>query len=632
MNFLRLSTNDILSKKGRLVFNHAEKDEYGTAYEISEKCSLSLYIPRALGATELEITVSTDNEDVYRTTARYTDFSNANDIYYVTLSPKKLGVGLFFGKIKLKTLRGDVYAYKYYDELRFSKDSSLTAFQLTVSSFCYEAPKDKYGGVIYHVFVDRFARGGNYPKRDGMLMIDDWYSEIPEYPAYPGAYLENNTFFGGTLKGITEKLDRIKDLGVNLIYLSPIFKAYSNHKYDTGDYMQVDEAFGGEAALSELISEAEKRGIGIILDGVFNHTGADSVYFNKFGKYDSLGAYQSKDSPYYSWYDFREHPDKYTSWWGIDILPRINPNVKSCESFLLSVVEKYAKMGISGLRLDVADELSDEFISKIKHTLDKENKKSLLYGEVWEDASNKIAYDVRKKYYQGRELDGVMNYPLRNAIISFLKLGDTDGLKYLFYEIIPNAPKRIRNAEMNLLGTHDTERILTVLGGEGSDGKTNDYLVNVRLSEKERNTAKRKLFMAYAICATLPGIPAVFYGDEAGLEGYSDPFNRRTYPWGHEDQDILDFYKKIGNIRRENQVYREGSFNALFVSPEFLVFKRFDKKTCLITSINNSDTTKKLTFKKKAEALIGGYSAHTVIIPPHSAEIIKTDKLSFNFG
>ncbi len=631
MNFLRLSEHDISTVRGKLVFNHSQKDEYGTAYEISEKCSLSVFIPRRLGATKVEIVISNDNEEIYRCFAQYIDFSGESDLYSVKLSPKNLGVGLFFGKIKLKTLFGDVYAYKCCDELRFTKES-CNGFQLTVSDFSYDAPSDKYGGIIYHVFVDRFARGGSYPKRTDMIMIDDWYSEIPEYPAYPGAHLENNTFFGGTLKGITKKLDHIKELGVNLIYLSPIFKAYSNHKYDTGDYMTVDEAFGGEEALAELIAESKRRGIGIILDGVFNHTGADSIYFNKFGKYDSLGAYQSKNSPYYSWYDFKIHPDKYTSWWGIEILPRINPNIKSCESFLLSVVEKYAKMGIKGLRLDVADELSDEFISKIKYTLNKENPKAMLFGEVWEDASNKIAYDVRKKYYLGSELDGVMNYPLRKAIISFLKFGDTNELKYLFYEVIQNAPKRIRNAEMNLLGTHDTERILTVLGGECAEGKTNNYLVNVRLNASEKAIAKKRLFMAYAICATLPGIPTVFYGDEAGLEGYSDPFNRRTYPWGREDTEILKFYKKIGRIRQKNSVYNEGGFLPHLISENLLIFDRFENKTHLITAVNNSENSIKLIFKKNAEALISDYSAHKIIIPPHSVEIIKTDKPNFNFG
>lgn len=632
MNFLRLTPSDILSHSGKIIFNHQDKSEYGTAYQITESCSLSLYVPRTLGATEVEAIIYNENEksELCRSNAKYIDFSGEYDIYTVKLSLKLIGVGLFFGKIKFKTFLGDVYAYKLYDELKFTFDC-VSAFQLTISDFLYQEPSDKYGGIIYHIFVDRFARGGNTSKRKDMIMIENWDSEIPEYPAYPGAYLENNTFFGGTLEGVCEKLDRIKELGVNLIYLSPIFEAYSNHKYDTADYMKVDEAFGGEHALEKLISEAHKRDIGIILDGVFNHTGADSVYFNKFDKYESVGAYQSKNSPYFSWYDFQSYPDKYTSWWGIEILPRINPNVASCEDFLLSVIEKYAKMGIKGFRLDVADELSDKFIQKIKSTLNQYNNTSILYGEVWEDASNKIAYDVRKTYYLGKELDGVMNYPERKAIISFLKTGNTNELKYLFYDVIPNAPKRIRNTQMNILGTHDTERIITVLGGEDSDGKPNDYLVNLKLSSGELDIARKKLFMAYVISATLPGIPSIFYGDEAGLQGYSDPFNRRTYPWGHEDMEILEFYKTIGKIRCKNSVYKEGSFKPILLNSDLLIFERYENGMRFITVVNNSNDIKKLNFNKDAKALIGNYNSRSISLSPYSAEIIKTNAKHFTF-
>lgn len=632
MDFLRLSANDLLSSKGKLIFKHADKYENGTAYNLSEDCELVFYIPRAIGATELEISVLDENSSaiLLQKNASYLDFSGELDVYSVKFPVKKLGVGLFFIKVRLRALIGEIYAEKRFNELLFSKEPK-NAFQLTVSDFSFNAPSDKYGGIIYHVFVDRFARGGENPKRSDAKMIENWDSEIPEYPAYPGAYLENNTFFGGTLQGVTEKLDYIKSLGVNLIYLSPIFEAYSNHKYDTGDYMKIDSGFGGEEAFEELIKEARKRGIGIILDGVFNHTGADSVYFNKFGKYSTLGAYQSEKSPFYSWYDFQCHPDKYTSWWGIEILPRINPNVETCEAFLLSVIQKYAKMGIAGFRLDVADELSDDFIAKIKATLDKENKNSILYGEVWEDASNKIAYDVRKRYYLGSELDAVMNYPARKAIISFIKNGSTDELKYLFYDVFPNAPKRIRDAEMNLLGTHDTARILTELGGEDSLGKSNDYLASVRLSEKEKSIAKKRLFMAYVISATLPGIPSIFYGDEVGIEGYSDPFNRRTFPWGREDREIQNFYKKIGKLRRKNTVYAQGATKALVVESDLLVFERYENDTRFITAVNNTNTTKKFNFKKIAKALIGNYSAREIIISPYSAEIIKTDAKSFDF-
>lgn len=631
MDFLRLSQSELLNARGKLVFIHTDKSDSGGAFELSEKCSLLLLLPVRLGATEVEIEVFNESfgELKLKRQAVFEDLKGKYDVYSARFPLTLLGIGLFFGKIRLKTLVGYVYAKKIHDELIFTVDTAATAFQLTVSEFKYSAPQDAYGGIIYHIFVDRFSRGGNVIKRDDAVMIEDWHSEIPEYPKYPGAYLENNSFFGGTLFGVIDKLDYLKSLGVSLIYLSPIFKSYSNHKYDTGDYMTVDESFGGEKALAELISKANERGIGIILDGVFNHTGADSIYFNKFRKYDSVGAYQTKDSPYFEWYDFQNHPDKYTCWWGIDILPRINPNNSSCREYLLSVVRKYAKMGIKGFRLDVADELSDDFISEIKRVLDEEKPSSILYGEVWEDASNKIAYGERKRYYLGRELDGVMNYPVRSAIISFLKYHDTEKIKYLFFDVFPNAPKRIRDLEMNLVGTHDTERILTALGGEESDGKTNEYLLSARLSTSGKDTARKLLFMSYAICATLPGIPSVFYGDEAGVQGYKDPFNRRTYPWGKEDKKILDFYKKIGKIRCENSVYARGGFKPLFINGDVLVFERYEGDLRFITAVNNSNKNFKFSFKNVASALISKQKRKAVELSPFSVEIIKTTDKSF---
>ena len=288
-------------------------------------------------------------------------------------------------------------------------------------------------------------------------------------------------------------------------------------------------------------------------------------------------------------------------------MPRISPDKPECRKYFVGkdgVIEKYARIGIDGFRLDVADELSDEFISLIKDKLDEYNKESILYGEVWEDASNKIAYDVRKKYYLGRELDGVMNYPIRKGIIDFLTLHDTSALFYALTDIIDNAPKRIRDMQMNLLGTHDTERILTVLGGERSGGRSNEYLSKKKMNDLERGTAKRRLRMAYTILATVPGIPAIFYGDEAGLEGYHDPFNRMPYPWGHEDHNLINFYQRIGNIRRGNDVYREGEFHLIYIDESTLAFERYDDEYSYITFVNNSKQQRAIEFSTEAVALI----------------------------
>ena len=435
--------------------------------------------------------------------------------------------------------------------------------------------------------------------------------------------------YGGTLKGITKKLDYIKSLGTTIIYLSPIFKSPSNHKYDTADYTKVDKAFGGESALRELISEAKKRKIGIILDGVFNHTGSDSLYFNKYGNYKSIGAYQSKESKYYSWYEFQKFPDKYTSWWGIDILPRINTQNSECQNYFVGrrgIIAKYRKMGILGFRLDVVDELSDEFIQKIKSRLEKTECGSLLYGEVWEDASNKIAYGMRKKYYLGKELDGVMNYPLRAGIISFLKNCETGRLLYYLCDIINNTPKRILDMQMNLLGSHDTERIITSLGGEDTFGKTNEYLHKVRMNKSEYLCGRRKVMMAYTAIATLPGLPTVYYADEVGLEGYSDPFNRRTFPWGDEDVVLLSHFRLLGKIRNSYKVYRRGEFKLIYLNDEILIFKRTSKKYDYVTVINNRSEKLNLSFSKKVESLILKKENTDFAVAGQSSEIFKAIK------
>ena len=302
-------------------------------------------------------------------------------------------------------------------------------FRLLVYGSDFRVPDWFSGGTMYHVFVDRFFCGtGDVGAREDAVINRDWHGGIKQYAPYPGAPVANNEFFGGNLWGVAEKLDYLSSLGVTTIYLSPIFKAYSNHKYDTGDYMQVDEMFGGEQALAHLIERANQYGIRLILDGVFNHTGDDSRYFNRYGKYESEGAYQSVNSPYHDWYCFDQFPHTYRSWWGIEILPKLNPSSVSCRSFLAGkggVAEAYIQKGIGGWRLDVADELSDDFLDLLRTTVKgASDGQGLIIGEVWENAADKIAYGKRRRYFRGKQLDSVMNYPLRNAILAFVQNGD----------------------------------------------------------------------------------------------------------------------------------------------------------------------------------------------------------------
>ena len=623
MHALRLNDIDSNNFKGRVLYKNEGGFTQNAAFSVRSRSELVFLIPRTLAATSLTVNIiSAHTDDTFSVAASWTGIEKELDIYSAAID---LPVGLYYFDLVMETPFGEISGFKSGEWLVFGKTQSGNRFQLTISDFKYDPPVDLYGGIIYHVFVDRFARRGEPYAKPGTIIAD--YSDgIPEYPAYPGAPLKNNTFWGGSLYGVIDKLDYIASLGVSAIYLSPIFESPSNHKYDTSDYLKVDEAFGGEEALKALIDAAHAKGIKMILDGVFNHTGADSVYFNRYSKYNSLGAYQSANSPYYDWYEFQKHPDKYTCWWDIEILPRINTRNRSCSDFFVGkdgVIAKYIKMGVDGFRLDVADELGDEFIADIKAIISDNKRENILYGEVWEDASNKIAYSTRKRYYLGTELDGVMNYPLRRGIIDYLTERKCDSLYYALTDVMRNAPPRIMHAQMNLLGTHDTERILTVLGGERAEGLDNRELVKKRMTTAQRAKGIRLLKMAYAILATLPGIPAIFYGDEAGLEGYGDPFNRMPYPWGSENEEILDFYKKIGIIRRSNSVYFNGEFHINHLDRDLFVFTRKSEENTMLTVINNSQQPITLCFSDSVKANLLDKIEKRFCVEPLSVEIFK---------
>ena len=355
-----------------------------------------------------------------------------------------------------------------------------------------------------------------------------------------------------------------------------MFDAYSNHKYDTGDYLNVDEMFGGNAALEELCRVAAEHDIQIILDGVFNHTGADSLYFNRFGTYPTVGAYQSEQSPYADWYMFREFPDEYECWWGVKILPRVNSSHPDYQDFIDHlVVPQWMRTGISGWRLDVADELSDEFLYNFRKAVRENNPDGVVIGEVWEDASDKVSYGRRRYYLRGKQLDSVMNYPLRDAILSYVKEGDAGKLRRYTEGTYRRYPKGSSDTLLNFLGTHDTERILTLFGGEPCGDKTNEQLSTLRMTAEERENGAKRLMFAYSVLAGLPGVPCVFYGDEAGMEGYRDPFCRRTFPWHAIDETILAHYRKIGNIRKDREVFRGGLFRILALTAEVFAYVRY---------------------------------------------------------
>ncbi len=509
--------------------------------------------------------------------------------------------GLYYYRFRIEGI-GDVC--ENADVIGELNPKNGKSFLLTVYDASFKTPKWFKGGVMYQIFPDRFAKGsmrdiGITPDIVGRVLREDWGGE-PSYRPNAQEKVLNNDFFGGNFKGIEEKLPYLKDLGVNILYLNPIFEAASNHRYDTSDYMKIDPILGTKEDFERFVKTAKKHGIRVILDGVFNHTGDDSVYFNKYGNYPSLGAYQSKDSPYHSWYNFDKFPDKYRSWWGIDILPEINESSEEYQEFVFGeegVLKTWLKSGIGGYRLDVADELPDFFLKKLRNSVKTGNNEAIIIGEVWEDASDKVAYSQRRKYFQGFELDSVMNYPWKEGIISYVLTGNSKNFIRVVRTIIDHYPKQSLDCLMNILGTHDTARILTVLGGISCKNKDEMAQKTAYLSENDKKKAVEKLKMATVLQFTLPGVPCIYYGDENGMEGHIDPFCRRCFDWEHLNSELIEHYSQLSKIRQTyRELFAQGAWKEVFADDGLIIYKREYKEQSLYIYTNNSSSER--FFKK----------------------------------
>ena len=299
-------------------------------------------------------------------------------------------------------------------------------WQLTVYDKDYKTPDWIKGGIMYQIFPDRFHKGkGNIKNVPEDRKIHENTTDTPVWKPNEEGKILNNDYYGGNLKGIEEKLPYIASLGVNVIYLNPIFEAHSNHRYNTADYSKIDSLLGDEKDFKALCKKADEYGIKILLDGVFSHTGSDSIYFNREGRYDSIGAFNSTESPYKDWFTFEDN-GKYKSWWGIDTLPETNEDNESFIEYIAGkngIAEKWLKCGAYGYRLDVADELPDKFLDEFCKSVKSLNNDYVVIGEVWEDATNKISHGGRRKYLLGEQLDSVMNYPFATAILTFMRYG-----------------------------------------------------------------------------------------------------------------------------------------------------------------------------------------------------------------
>ncbi len=553
--------------------------------------------------------------------------------YTASVNYTPYGTGLIWYRFELTDSEGRIFYYGVSAGKKggagtiYTDEFKCPSYQITV--FHERKAPDWYkNGIVYQIFPDRFAREEGVSDKElrrhlighengTPRKIVPWDRE-PGYDRNRDGSIKYWDFYGGSLRGIMQKLPYLKDLGITILYLTPIFEAASNHRYDTGDYNSVDPLLGTEEDFSKLCREAEKYGISIILDGVFNHTGCDSIYFNKYGNYFSEGAYQSENSPYRSWFAFNpEIPDGYESWWGVSDLPNVREEDPDYQTFIYggkdSIVRKWMRLGAKGWRLDVADELPDYFIAGIKKAMLEESPdNALLMGEVWEDASNKEAYGLRRRYFQGEELDCVMNYPFREGVCNFLT-GNCTAEEFCetLYSLLENYPKEAFYSCLNLIGSHDRMRIFSILGEAPDPEKMTDAeKKSYHLSDSAKGLAKGRLWLAALLQMTMPGVPCIYYGDEAGMEGYTDPYNRGAFPWGHEDKDCRTIYDNAIGIRRSHKIFTEGDFIPFASGKDVIGYTRKLGNEAVTVLINRSRTEKaKVSIPKLgpfAADLIGG--------------------------
>ena len=538
--------------------------------------TLRLDVPGSFGYVDPHLVLTKDREDPVHYRMEYTGQSDGVNHFAVTVTPTTSG--LYF------------YYFDLYTDFRKicrgpGAEGHLTwvledSWQLTVYEPDFQTPDWIKSGTMYQIFPDRFYEGDpdkTMPFADRIYRADKegepyfWPTEQPE------GYL-NMDYFGGDFLGIQKKLPYLKGLGVTCIYLNPIFEAHANHRYNTADYLKADPLLGTNEDFAALCKEASRQGIRIILDGVFSHTGSDSRYFNREGRYGPGGAYRDRHSPYRSWYDFDSgYACGYRSWWGFETLPEVEEESPSYIDFVCGpggVIDTWLGLGASGFRLDVADELPDDFIEKIRAAVKAHGADKLLIGEVWEDATTKEGWGRRRTYLRGHGLDTTMNYPFRNAAIDFVRGADAAAVADAILSICENYPKPALDCAMNFLSTHDTERAITAIADEPTNGRDRFWQSGRRIPLSRMDDAVRRELLAYALLFTLPGVPCIYYGDEIAMQGYRDPFNRAYYDWNSTERRLRGPLANLAELRRSCDAFKGGAIEWVEAAGDVLHFRR----------------------------------------------------------
>lgn len=573
------------------IFN-SRKIEYKDkirAIETDEKVKLRIIVPRSMKCCGATLCVAKENESP----AYYSMFwagMCGDDNEYWELHFFATTPGLYWYHFELDTPWGRSFVRNVGRGVGdFAPDAS--DFQQTVYDKDFKTPDWLKGGIIYQIFPDRFYSSGTEKHGVRPSRVMRRWGDEPFWREEQMNGIWNNDYFGGDLKGVEEKLLYLANLGVTCIYLNPIFEANSNHRYDTADYEKIDPLLGTEDDLKSLCQTAkEQYGISIILDGVFSHTGCDSKYFNIYSNYDDVGAYNSKESPYYPWYKFINWPDEYHSWWGIKLLPEVIEETPEYREYICGkngILRKWLKCGISGWRLDVADELPDVFLDDLRRAVKEENSDAVIIGEVWEDATTKLAYGERRRYLLGEQLDSVMNYPFADAVLNFVKFANADAFIDSVMSIIEKYPPQVTNVLMNHIGTHDTERAITRLAGENCEGYGRHWQhEHNKLSDYDYYRGVSMMKIASLIQYTLPGVPSLYYGDEIGMQGMKDPFNRACMDWYEPNTELHRWYKRLGEIRRGCKAFERGSFVPVYCSYKTVAYLRSGDNNEVLVAVN----------------------------------------------
>lgn len=573
----------------------------------NESCSIAVLIPQHCKTTSVYLVLK--NHEYIETARFLMTKKGEEDLYEKYTCEFSLDVtGLYFYCFYIESEISNFWLYKQ----NFA-DTNMEAgdhWQLSVIPKEFSVPREFCGKVMYQIFPDSFYKE-EVLKAENKLepyYVYENTNKTPDFLPNGEGEVLNNGFYGGNLKGIIKKLPYLKKLGVGVIYLNPIFKAFSNHRYDTCDYKKIDELLGTEEDFKLLCKKAHKLNIKIILDGVFSHTGNRSIYFDANNEFNT-GVCSNENSKYKSWFNLDENGE-YVSWWGIKTLPCVNELSQEFLNYIIydedSVIAHWLKCGADGFRLDVADELPDEFILALRKRLKQINKNALLIGEVWEDASNKISYNKRREYFTSGELDSVMNYPFKNAIINFVK-GEDDGNAFMqtVMTILENYPKEVIPSLMNMLSTHDTVRILTELNNKQIANK--NERAEYQMGEAELEAAIKKLKIASFLQFMLPGMPSIYYGDEIGTEGYEDPFCRKFFNWTRlEENSLLEFFKGLCNLKNKYEPIKMGNIEFIKNDGGVLIFTRNYKNKSLSVAVNLSG--EKITVNSKKAVFGEGYA------------------------